>query len=275
MAGDTRLESGNIAVLSDNVSITPIKFESYKTITENNRVFVIGCNKVEEYQIHEVIGLKESKRVYYTTREILDCLLNLAYKILQSEDEKKKIRLVIKWCEKYGMPMQKTKGVDVGYSLNTDCIYFDVGCFVSELTMLYSLFSYAGDLFGTNIGSNFNEVRIERWYLDKDNNRKKFTDDHKKAELCFDAQSTCSYYLEFVNGEPKMQAYFEDYIEMAKYQLLLLIASPDGYGIKRCKCCGSLFACERANRLYCNYCNPKKFYAKRKREEKKEVSDNG
>ena len=249
MSGDMRHENGNIAVISDHVSTTVIKFKRYEcVIDKNERILIVGREETGKTEEH------------YQDREILDSLLNLAYNMLISKTEEHAIRETIKWCNKYGLPMLKSKRWQAQYAPNTNHIFFDYGCFELEMQDLYTAFSLAGELFGVNIGSDTEKVKITL---------EKATEELKISEFDMLVRTECWHALNFIDGNPYLHTYFDDYIEMAKYQLMLLVISPNGYGIKRCKCCGNLFACDRANRQYCSYCNPGKYYAQEKRKQKK------
>jgi len=243
--------------------------------------YIMGCGEPERLEI------------IHTDRTILDSLLNLAHKMDCAPTPEKKRARVIKWCVKYGMPFigfRNQQTVNFGYIKPMDrfdyflrkvgYIFFNFDTFVYELLALYRAFALAANLYGVNVGEDrlYKKKSMEHEgslydYFEKEHYGWSLED--KELIMCSNIYSQCENGLEIINGKPKLLLFFEDYIETAKYQLMLLILSPNRNGIKRCKCCTNLFACDRANREYCNYCNSKKFYAQEKRKEKKRLQETG
>ena len=93
-----------------------------------------------------------------------------------------------------------------------------------------------------NIKSSASTKEIQKWLL------------HYFKEIKFQMD------IEFDGERYSLIPTFDNLIELAKYQLLLLYNADTTTGIKECKCCGELFSCTHRAQEFCSRCSPQKYY---------------
>lgn len=250
--GDMIRENGNIITAADEVRVQLSKWghDEY-TLAKNKGQEYILCRPKEERDLWEWSTIN--------SRDYLDSLIVLAFDTFHNKE--KEAHLMKRWCQKYGFPFL---GSGVGTMGCENESYKDfgpeVGCsvwgFHCALRHLRNSFLAASALFTVNIGliedyenyydngNLFNEVEIQQ----------AFNNSLIYARMCSQ--------IDFSSSPPSL--YWELYTPVAAslYHLSLLAIAPDGFIVKRCYCCNSLFVSERSNKKYCINCSPAKKYKK-------------
>ncbi len=273
-------ENGEILRIAEKVKLVNPHFEHYEIIKDKKQPLK---NHIIGYDGEKKAFANKTKSPLYTDdRMVLDSLLSLNFKILNnlSVSRERQEKTILKWCKKYGLPFQKCVAGSNIIQTIVDCPYreqgffsFDCEAFCIELSKLYNAFmlmiAYKEEVYiGLDDDRNIihkRQIQTIRKSMTKEDVETFLLNYFKEIKFIMDIDFDGKKYL--------LIPTFLDMFELAKYQLLLLYNADSTTGVKTCKCCGALFSCTHRSQEFCGECSPQKYYAKKKREEKKMKKD--
>ncbi len=258
--------NGNPLLLSDVVRVGVYRFEGYKILDNAQHKAVIVGYAHEQRAFEDNVPIKPTAVITVSDRLILDSLLILASKVFSVVKEKSD-KLILKWCETYGLPF-----CSIEASQHTGYLACPIDKFRDFLFILRDTFwkcesLHEDILFEPGVG---NSASFNRNPYKKYGQALTFTEGKKQA-LIAEFINTANFRLcfEYSDGKPTLYNYADDIISLIRYQLALILLS-DGESIpRRCKCCGSMFFARRKNQLYGPCCTRQKRYAAEKRKKGK------
>lgn len=260
MRGDKLIE----AISADPVTVGQYRFDEYKWQSDVlrgatlwDRDVIVGINRGATMS-GERLAIAPTDEVTVDSREVLDSLLVLASQAIPFTEKKSK-NLLLRWCNRFGLPFCS---IDASQKVgNLACSVRDFALFLFllrdtfwKIESLQNGISQGPDLdFGRNP-----YFRIDGRFS---------TEEREKLISEFINDANIKLKVQYSNGEPMIYTNAGNLIDLAKYQLALLLFSRDKSTPKRCKCCNSMFLSQRKNQLYCRDCSPQKNYSKKRRQQ--------
>ncbi|MBR6782190.1 MAG: hypothetical protein IKM33_03215 [Clostridia bacterium] len=278
-------DTGKTLMIAQRVKLYIPQFTHYEIKHDKEtsaKDYIMGYNKKDT-----PFEIRRLSPQYTDNREILDSLLHLNFNIVNNfkYSRERQYKEIVKWCQKYGLPFQK--GIEAIVINNTPVIFraikspyaeqgycaFSAEIFCNELASLYNNFLYVlackPDLY---IGIGRESLHDKLIY----NIKSSATVEKIQGMLLqYFKEIKFQMDIEFDGERYSLIPTFDNLIELAKYQLLLLYNADTTTGIKECKCCGELFSCTHRAQEFCSRCSPQKYYQRKKRAKQKEGAKNG
>lgn len=259
--------NGIVLPLSDIVRVGVYEFEEYEIVENPTHKYVIVGHEHGEkpFETNRSIAPTGVKTV--SDRSTLDSLLLLASKTPSTLTEDRN-KLILLWCEKYGLPFCSIEASQhIGY------LACPLHHFLNFLFFLQDAFWKAESMYEDfSVENGIDNITM----LDKNpyKNRKwseYFTKEKKESLISeFINKANFSLCFEYRNGRPTLYNYASNLISLTQYQFALILLSNNESVPRHCKCCGSMFFAHRKNQLYGPCCTRQKRYAAEKRRKERE-----
>ncbi len=248
-------ENGAVIRNAEEVECPNLRFSEYECREIDGKKYIIGLG-----------GLAKPSQLTIKKTDLLFSLLNLANKLTRSphgfghlEDSitDLDVNLMIKFCEKYGLPFVGELGVKTFDNNSLIMKYklrgFRINSFEFYISYLHDAFLHWERIYSPNtLNENDN-----RFYNESIVQAKRMLQSSLKA-------ANISVNIDFSGNEPVFRLQGQDLIDAAFIHLAFLISSPDGSHLKRCKICNNLFIAKGRSE-YCKNCSRQSAYkAKRK-----------
>ncbi len=163
------------------------------------------------------------------------------------------IKLILEWCYRFGAPFIEnlsTRTIDKNGFINEKISFgFRIGDFYVGIAHLCDTFLHWERIYRNNIAKS-----KENRFLSEDIDEAKFA-----LQYSFLAYSHTSIFVSYNGDQPVFKIVGKDLIDVPFIQLALLISSPDGEKIRRCKICNALFKAHGRSE-YCEQCNRQNAY---------------
>lgn len=227
-----------------NMEVSVDIFEKYEKIVVGRgkwkKVYIVGKNPKNNSSFEYKI---------FSDNRILRELLALYQSIRDNADyDIKTIRKVLKWCEKYGLPI-------IDEDLPDNLIGFSLKSFVNNLKRLYRGFELANELTRNDKGAD-----ADLLYMFNVNCGLKANMFLEKKDIAFNDRKSQFYVV----------SHILNHIDLARYQLMLFVMFPNQGNIKDCSKCNNWFIASRSNQKYCPNCNSKSAWREKNKKQLKE-----
>jgi len=292
----TETDSGNLKNKTDEINYITYKSREYElkdidgkkfiTVKSNNNRAIfdfVQCHKsinINTYDlVNSIIKLAEKmpKSKYYGILAVSSIDNNKVFELLEAELQDKHIKMIIKWCEKYGLPFVGESGIKAGkvkeykwFGFENDmetCEKYDIcgfriGGFLIGINVILKTARYSGEI------KEINRIKANRTGERKEEERKIEERKELYENYLYKSTRAARFHYEMIENKEIMmydiKLYADTLLSAAMYTLQMWACSPDYYTIKRCRLCLRHFVTKDTRNLYCNNPCNKDMFNKRK-----------
>lgn len=244
------------------IETIPFKFNDYRIeLLDSPWKHIPNINIDKEWYIIGENLLNNNEKQDYKNPQILLSLLELGKTIIETNgqgdqiSEESQLLLsdkIIKWCKRYGLPYNE-EFLQKNYK--KPLFGFRIGDFKRQLAVLYNSFN-------VYYGVTFNEIDLVKKYppsslvdIDTESGMQ-YIKESFANELWGSANISLKTEYNKETKKFEMIPYTNNYIEIAYFQISMLLIGDQEEKIKYCTKCGSLFIFNHGNETHCSKCKP-------------------